>query len=162
MGQRKRESGRVLSRREQLHRVRVLFSLWRKLRPFWGGALLIVGASLIAVLPLQFEELLIFTTGGFTIRGVLFAILVLLCGLAALTLPELSSVIGGLGMLLSTLSLFGALGGFVIGALIAGIGGLLTFAWQPPEDAERLVREHANWAGIDPDAFQFGSDNDGD
>jgi hypothetical protein len=133
----------------------VLFSLWRKLRPFWGGVLLIVGAALIAILPLQFEQLLIFTAGAFTTKGVLFAILLLLCGLSALLFPELSSVIGGLGMLLSTLSLFGALGGFVVGALLAGIGGLLTFAWQPPDDVERLVREHASWAGIDPDAFQF-------
>jgi hypothetical protein len=158
MGQRESGTGRRLSRREQLHRVRVLFSLWRKLRPFWGGVLMIVGATLIAILPLQFEQLLMFTAGGFTSKGLLFAILVLLCGLSALVLPELSSVVGGLGMLLSTLSLFGALGGFVIGALLAGIGGLLVFAWQPPGDVEELVREHATWAGIDPDAFQFSPD----
>lgn len=155
MSQRDAASGRGLSRREQLHRVRVLFSLWRKLRPFWGGVLMVVGAALIAILPLQFEQLLMFTAGSFTSKGVLFAILVLLCGLSALVFPELSSVVGGLGMLLSTLSLFGALGGFVIGALLAGVGGLLVFAWQPPEDVEELVREHASWAGVDPDAFQF-------
>jgi len=153
-------SGRPVTRREQCRRVRILFSLWRQLRPFWGGSLLVVGGLLVAFLPLYFDQLLLFTNDGFTTRGLLFAVLIMVCGLAALLLPAFSSVLGGLGMLLSTLSLFGALGGFVVGALVSGIGGLLCFAWQPPEDVGQIVRDHAERAGHDPDAINLSFEED--
>jgi hypothetical protein len=129
------------------------FRAWRQLRPFWGGLLLTIGGLIIGYVPLQFGRQLLVTGGSFASIGLVFAALVFFCGICALIFPRLSSLLGLLGMVLSTLSLFGALGGLLVGMVVGGIGGLLCFAWEPPEDlwrervaeSSRFIWEREDW-----------------
>ncbi|MFB6164646.1 MAG: DUF6114 domain-containing protein [Haloarculaceae archaeon] len=123
------------SRRASAREAWDRFGRWRRRRPFWGGSLLVVAALLIGYLPAEYGRFLLFATGSFTGTALLFASLILGCGLLSLAVPRLASLLGLLGMLLSTVALLGALGGFVVGTVVGGVGGLLCFAWTPPEDA---------------------------
>ena len=119
----------------RLSRVRRGFAHWRRGRTFAGGVLLCLGGVLVAVLPWAFSQWLFFAAGSFVGVGLLFGVLTLLCGLAVLGAPEYASLLGGLGVLLSTLSLLGALGGVLVGTLLGSLGGLLCYAWEPPAEA---------------------------
>ncbi|WP_336000915.1 DUF6114 domain-containing protein [Halorientalis halophila] len=114
---------------------RAAFTDWRRRRPFWGGTLLVLSGLATLVLPVVFERFLLFTMGSFTGSALLFGASLVVCGLLVLTVPSLSSVLGGLGIVLATVSLFGALGGLVIGSVLGGLGGVLAFAWTG--DSER-------------------------
>lgn len=118
------------------------FSRWRQRRPFWGGTLLVVSAFVTGYFPAAYDRFLFFPAGRFTTTAVLFAVLLLLCGLTVLTFPSMSGLFGFLGMLLATLALLGALGGFLAGTLIGGLGGVLSFAWKPSEDTRRFSWEN--------------------
>lgn len=112
------------------------FRRWRQPRPMLGSTLLILGGLLIAYVPVQFTSELMLVGGAFTILGMMFAVLVMFCGFSALVKPELSSIFGVLGIALSTLSLFGALGGLFIGMIVGTSGGILCYAWEPPAGYE--------------------------
>jgi hypothetical protein len=125
--------------------------LWAQFRPFWGGTLLLVGGLAMGFLPVVAAGALPFAVGSFTGSALLFAVLLVLCGLSALTFPRLASVVGLSGMLVSVLSVFGALGGYLVGSFFGGVGGLLAFAWRPPT-VEEIKAEYGTVADEDPDA----------
>jgi hypothetical protein len=108
------------------------FGAWRRPRPFWGGLALLVSGLLTGCLPVAYRDLLFIATGPFTGSAILFGSVLVVCGLTVLTFPSMSTLVGGLGMVVSTAAILGALGGFVVGSLVGGIGGVLCFAWQPP------------------------------
>lgn len=112
------------------------FRRWRQPRPLFGSSLLILGGLLIGYVPVQFTSELMLIGGAFTVLGMMFATLVVFCGISSLAKPELSSIFGVLGIALSTLSLFGALGGLFIGMVVGTAGGILCYAWEPPEGYE--------------------------
>jgi len=97
---------------------------------------LLLGGLMIGYVPVQFTSELALIGGAFTILGMMFAVLVMFCGLSSLVRPELSSIFGVLGIALSTLSLFGALGGLFVGMIVGTMGGILCYAWEPPEGYE--------------------------
>lgn len=68
--------------------------------------------------------------------GIVSSSLVLLTGVFALTKPEFSTGIGYVGVLLSFASLWGSLGGLLIGMLLSIIGSCLCIAWEPDETEE--------------------------
>lgn len=113
------------------------FRDWRAARPFWGGLLLIVASLLIAWVPLQFAFELMLIGGAFTVIGLVFALLVFLSGVAAILKPDLATLAGIAGIGFSILSLVGALGGLLIGALLGLAGGSLCIAWEAPDAADR-------------------------
>lgn len=115
---------------------RARFSEWRHERPFMGGVLLLLSGLIIAYVPMQFATELLLVGGSFTFIGLLFAALVFLTGVFALMRPDLSRELGILGVTMSILSIFGALGGLVVGMLIGIVGGNLCVAWQPSSDEE--------------------------
>lgn len=137
----------------RLSRIYGALARWRRRRPFAGGLLLCLGGALVAVLPWAFSQWLIFAAGSFVAVGALFGVLTVLCGLAVLGAPEYASLLGGLGVLLSTLSLLGALGGVLVGTLLGSLGGLLCYAWEPPgepADAAPVEAEaRFSWEGDD-------------
>jgi hypothetical protein len=93
---------------------------------------LLLAALLVGWLPSAYSSFVIVATGSFTTSALLFAAVLLVCGVVVLTVPSLSTLFGFLGMVISTLALLGALGGFLIGTVIGCLGGLLSFAWSPP------------------------------
>lgn len=109
------------------------FAAWRRGRPFAGGVLLCVAGLLIAWVPLQFATEVMLVAGELAAIGLAFAGFVFLTGVFALLRPAQSSVFGAAGVLLSILSLFGALGGLLVGMLVGIVGGNLCIAWEPPE-----------------------------
>jgi hypothetical protein len=117
------------------------FGRWRRRRPFWGGTLLVLSALFTGYLPAAYDRFLFFPTGSFTTTAVLFAVLLLLCGVTVLTFPAASGLVGFLGILFSTLALLGALGGFLVGTVLGGLGGVLSFAWKPPDEERRFSWE---------------------
>lgn len=138
----------------RLSRTDEAFTRWRRRRPFAGGFLLCLGGLLVAVLPWAFSRWLLFAAGSFVGVGALFGALTLCCGLAVLAAPEYASLLGGLGVLLSTLSLLGALGGVLVGTLLGSLGGLLCYAWEAPaESVEHAASVEAearfSWEGDD-------------
>ena len=119
-------------RRERLRKSWAYAKLWAQFRPFWGGTLLLVSGLAMGFIPVVAAGTLPFAVGSFSGSALLFAVLLMVCGLCALTFPRLSSVVGLSGMLLSVLSVFGALGGYLVGSFFGGVGGLLAFAWRAP------------------------------
>lgn len=145
------------------------FAEWRRPRPVTGSALLLVAALLIGYIPIHFTSELMFIGGSFTIVGLLFAVLLGFCGLAALRWPHLSTMFGVLGIALSTLSLIGALGGFLIGMVLGTAGGILCYAWEVPGDyLDRIDPRYTSFmwhgdsiAAIDNPSFSWQRGDDG-
>lgn len=115
---------------------RARFNEWRRERPFLGAVMLLLAGVVIAFVPLQFATELLLIGGSLTFIGLLFATLVFLTGVFALLRPDFSREIGILGIAMSILSIFGALGGLVVGLVIGVLGGNLCMAWRPPEHAD--------------------------
>jgi len=132
------------SLRAWLSNPRAEYARWSRPRPVLGGLLLILGGLIIGYVPIQFTSELMLIGGGFTILGLIFAILVVFCGLATLSKPRLSSIFGVLGIALSTLSIFGALGGLFLGTIVGTIGGILCYAWEPPEGFDETTLAEAS------------------
>lgn len=109
------------------------FAEWRAERPFAGGSLLMLAGILIAWVPAHMVFELLMIQPAVTVLGSLFAVLVFLTGVFALRLPEYADELGILGVTLSILSLFGALGGLFVGMLVGIVGGNLCYAWTGPE-----------------------------
>ncbi|WP_254544570.1 DUF6114 domain-containing protein [Halomarina pelagica] len=112
------------------------FGSWKRDRPFWGGVLLIVSALIIGIIPLDLALKFALVPVEFAYIGLIFTVFVLLCGVFALAQPKLASFFGVAGMLIAIASIFGALGGFVVGTIVGIAGGALCVAWEPPADGE--------------------------
>lgn len=121
---------------DRLGESRARFDEWRHGRPFLGGLLLLLSGLVIAYVPMQFATELLLVGGSFTFIGLLFATLVSLTGVFVLMRPEFSRELGILGVTMSILSIFGALGGLVVGMLVGIVGGNLCIAWDAPADEE--------------------------
>jgi hypothetical protein len=152
------DPGAVEDWRTRLRKAVAYARLWAEFRPFWGGTLLLLAGLAMAFMPLVAAGALPFAVGSFTGSAVLFAVLLVLCGLSALTFPRLSSVVGLSGMLVSVLSVFGALGGYLVGSFFGGVGGLLTFAWRPPT-VEEIKSKYGTVEG-DPADATLGAESD--
>ena len=123
------------------------FRRWRKTRPFWGGLLTMLGGLEIAVLTgMTFNLILVSKSVTFAIaNGAVIAVL----GLTMWLSPALNRLLGLLTMVAALVSFVSAnLGGFMLGMLLAIIGGGLCFAWvpgvlhdvdAPPEAAEEAT-----------------------
>ena len=109
------------------------FQAWKSARPFWGGVLLTLSGLVIGIIPMDLAMKFALIPTEFAFVGLIFAIFVVLCGLFALAKPQLAEFFGAAGMLISIISIFGALGGFVVGTLLGILGGSLCVAWVGPE-----------------------------
>lgn len=114
------------------------FSAWRRQRPFMGGVLLCLAGIIITWVPMQILPDLIFIggqTAGFLAIGAMFGVFTFLTGVFALYRPDLSRMLGAIGVVLAILSLFGSLGGLLFGMLFGIIGGNLCIAWRSEEES---------------------------
>lgn len=123
-----------------------------------GGAFLLLAGIIIGYTPLQFTmELIMFD--GATLIELGIALLVFFTGVGILLRVggvgahrdlDLSTLLGGAGVLFSLLSVFSALGGFVTGTVLGVVGGVICIVWQPPPaDPESPTESDDHHVGTD-------------
>ena len=140
---------------------RARFDRWRRGRPFLGGALLILASFVIAWIPINIAPDTILIGETLSPVGLLFAALVFLCGIFALTRPQLADIFGIFGVVFSIFSLYGALGGFGIGLALGIIGGVLCYAWREDDEGDGQGGSGGSDAN-DASGFVFDEDSDED
>lgn len=128
---------------ESVSNYRSRFGAWKRQRPFWGGVLLTLSGLIIAIIPLDLALKFALVPTDFAFVGLIFAIFVVLSGVFALYQPQFAGFFGAAGILVAIVSIFGALGGFVVGTLVGILGGSLCVAWEPPRE-ERTASEDAD------------------
>ncbi|MFB6163647.1 MAG: DUF6114 domain-containing protein [Haloarculaceae archaeon] len=99
--------------------------------PLLGPTVLVIAGVVIAAAPIYFADLLARIGWQSPAVGILLGALVALCGIGVYLLPTLSREFGVVAMALSIVSLFGALGGMLVGMLLGIVGGGLCVAWKP-------------------------------
>lgn len=117
------------------------FRGWRHSRPFSGGLLLILSGLELLFIPLSgvlfhgAVKLVIYIgIGG--VFGVVIGALLIAAGLATWFTPAYRTFYGIAGIMLGLASFPATnLGGFLLGMLLALLGGSLVFAWTPLEQA---------------------------
>lgn len=120
----------------------ITFAEWRRARPFSGALLLVAGGLLVAWPSVQ----VLFSTSPFEAYptaglGTVVGAAIVFVGVAALLRPERARALGLAGLVLASVSFLIAFGGYLIGMLVASVGGILCFAWRPTEAYERLILE---------------------
>jgi hypothetical protein len=124
------------------------FAAWRARRPFAGGTMLILAGMIIGAIPLRLQSIAATAGASKAALGIVFAAMVIACGVFAMVKPELSTLIGVTGVAMSILSLIGAFGGLVIGMLVGIVGGNLCIAWQDPNrDEDAASESRFKWIG---------------
>jgi hypothetical protein len=119
--------------------VRAAFRGWRRSRPFWGGLLLVLAGLELLGLPLTgvfvrgaIKLVIYIGIGG--VFGVLIGVLLIAAGIAVWVNPTHRVFYGIAGIVLGIISFPASnLGGFLVGMLLAIIGGALAFAWVPAD-----------------------------
>ncbi|MFC4030824.1 DUF6114 domain-containing protein [Streptomyces polygonati] len=113
----------------------VAFRHWRWQRPFWAGLL-----TLIAGLPIVYFPYANVTFGQLTIRiattagsgSLIIGVLLFVLGLTMWFQPAVRIFAGVASILLALVSIvISNFGGFVVGYLLALVGGALSIAWAP-------------------------------
>ncbi len=104
---------------------------WRRTRPFWAGALLILGGAELLVVPLAPWTVLVgLGLGGIAALGIGAALAA--AGLFLWFLPHTRHYVGIHAVILAVVSFAATnLGGFLLGALLGIAGGAMGFAWTP-------------------------------
>jgi len=126
-------------RRQRGQAARAAWRRWRRSRPFWGGLLLVLSGLELLALPLtgvlvkgQVKLVIYIGIGG--VFGVLIGILLIAAGIVLWVNPTHRVFYGIAGIVLGIISFPASnLGGFVLGMLLAIIGGALAFAWVPAD-----------------------------
>ncbi|ATL30565.1 DUF6114 domain-containing protein [Streptomyces formicae] len=136
---------------DKLGRMRRSFRGWRGQRPFWGGLLTLLGG-----IPIMYFPYANLTLGTMTIRmattagagSLIIGVLLVVLGLTMWFQP-LSRVFAGVAaILLALVSLVVSnFGGFVIGFLLAMIGGALGVSWADARPAGEPAKGAAPGSG---------------
>ncbi|WP_245958719.1 DUF6114 domain-containing protein [Microbacterium bovistercoris] len=128
------------------------FRAWAKRRPFVGGVLVAVGGvEMFFSGQLDIGHLHV-QLGIEGLQATIIPIALLLLGVLAITMPVHHVFYGVLALVVALYSLIGVnLGGFLIGMILASVGGVLVVAWMP--------RKHAAVAEADavPDGVEVAS-----
>ncbi|MDY7082496.1 MAG: DUF6114 domain-containing protein [Halobacteria archaeon] len=121
------------------------FREWRSERPFWGGTILIIAGIVIGAIPLEIASAFAGVPGSsamlISVLGLVFAFFTILSGVIALYRPKLSTIAGGVGIVVAVLSIIGALGGLFLGTILGIIGGSLCIAWEESPEGENIEPE---------------------
>ncbi|MFC9970915.1 DUF6114 domain-containing protein [Spirillospora sp. NPDC127200] len=105
------------------------FARWRRARPFGAGLLIILGGAELALVPLVPLGLVVHQ-GIAGVSGYLVGLVLVALGCSVLAQPALNGFFGVVAILLGLTSLITSnLGGFLLGALLALVGGVWCFAW---------------------------------
>ncbi len=120
-------------------RARLRFRHWRRTRPFWGGLWALLGGVVILYFPATAYSIMLISNAVWI--GVFVGAVVAALGLFLWFLPHLRHLWGVLIALLAIVSLITSdVGGFLLGMLLAIIGGAMGFAWMPGPKKKRRRR----------------------
>ncbi|MET9445176.1 DUF6114 domain-containing protein [Streptomyces sp. NPDC006610] len=123
-------------------RLRLRFRDWRGTRPFWAGLFTLLGGIPIAYFPyatlkLGHMSLAMATTAG--AGSLIIGVLLVTLGLTMWFQAATRVFAGVASILLALVSLVVSnIGGFLIGFLLAMIGGALSLAWAPGRPADEV------------------------
>ncbi|MEZ2370314.1 DUF6114 domain-containing protein [Arthrobacter sp. RCC_34] len=119
------------------------FRTWRKERPFIGGLLVALGGvEMFFSGQLDIGHLHV-QLGIEGLQATIIPIALLLLGILSMTMPDHHVFYGVLALAVAVYALVGVnLGGFLIGMLLAGTGGVLVAAWMRRSPAPQ--GEHAS------------------
>ena len=148
-------------RRRSGRSLRATWRAWRRSRPFWGGLLLILAGLELLALPLTgvfvhgaIKLVIYIGIGG--VFGVLIGVLLIAAGIVVWVNPTHRVFYGIAGIGLGIVSFPASnLGGFLLGMLLAIIGGALAFAWVPA-DPESVAAAPAGGATSDGNGVRVG------
>ncbi|MFG2512114.1 DUF6114 domain-containing protein [Streptomyces sp. NPDC048584] len=127
-------------------RLRLRFRDWRGTRPFWAGLFTLLGGIPIAYFPyatlkLGHMSLAMATTAG--AGSLIIGVLLFTLGLTMWFQSATRVFAGVAAILLALVSLvISNIGGFLIGFLLALIGGALALSWAPGEPPAEAAGEH--------------------
>jgi hypothetical protein len=116
---------------EAVRRLGGRWRRWRRGRPFTAGVLVVLGgAEMLVTLRAPLGVLLHIGPQG--LAAYLVPIVLVLCGVLLIATPQQRVFYALLTLVLGLVSwLTSNLGGFLIGMLLALVGGALAFAWTP-------------------------------
>lgn len=115
------------------------FRMWRRKRPFVGGVLVaIAGVEMFFSGQLDFGHLHV-QMGIEGLQATVIPVMLVLLGVLAVMMPAHHVFYGVIALAIGVYAIIGVnLGGFLIGTILACIGGVLVVAWMTPE-----ARAHA-------------------
>ncbi|MEW2119191.1 DUF6114 domain-containing protein [Streptomyces sp. NPDC005474] len=128
-------------------RLRMQFRAWRGTRPFWAGLLVMIGG-----VPIMYFPYANLTLGQLTIRmsttagagSLIIGVLLVVLGISLWFQKHVRTFAGTAAILLGLVSLpVSNFGGFIVGFVLALVGGALAIAWAPgvPESTKYGVPE---------------------
>ncbi|MFE9869304.1 DUF6114 domain-containing protein [Micromonospora sp. NPDC005686] len=111
--------------------VRTRWRRWRRARPFTAGLLIALGgAEMLVTLRAPLGVLL--HVGPQGLAAYLVPLILVICGVLLITTPQQRVFYAVVSLVLGLVSwLTSNLGGFLVGMLLALVGGALAFAWTP-------------------------------
>ncbi|MFJ5545062.1 DUF6114 domain-containing protein [Micromonospora chalcea] len=111
--------------------VRARWRRWRRARPFTAGLLIALGgAEMLVTLRAPLGVLL--HVGPQGLAAYLVPAILVICGVLLITTPQQRVFYAVVSLVLGLVSwLTSNLGGFLVGMLLALVGGALAFAWTP-------------------------------
>ncbi|GAA4657109.1 hypothetical protein GCM10023347_04360 [Streptomyces chumphonensis] len=126
--------------RSPLRRARTAFRRWRRTRPFWGALWTGLGGFVILFLPMApLGKILQVGVGG--IAGMAGGVLLMAMALLILLMPGQRHTAGVIAVIAGVASFpLSNLGGFVVGMVLAVLGGSMAFGWLPERPARRWRR----------------------
>lgn len=104
---------------------------WPGERPYVGGSMLVVGGLISSYAPVVYVSELLLMGGRLTaLLGLIYPLLIIVTGVLALLKPKLATAMGVVGIVVTVLSVFGSLGGIVIGPGLSFLGGVVCILWD--------------------------------
>ncbi|CAM5421982.1 MULTISPECIES: DUF6114 domain-containing protein [Streptomyces] len=119
----------------QFTRRRLQFRAWRGTRPFWAGLFVMLGGFPIMYFPYAHLQLGHLTLAMATTAGagsLIIGVLLIVLGISLWFQKHVRTFAGVAAILLALVSIpVSNFGGFVVGFLLALVGGALAVAWAP-------------------------------
>jgi hypothetical protein len=145
----------------QFTRRRLQFRAWRGTRPFWAGLFVLLGGLPIMYFPYAHLQIGHLTLAMATTAGagsLIIGVLLVVLGISLWFQKHIRIFAGVAAILLGLVSLpVSNFGGFIIGFLLALIGGAMAVSWAPgaPPEADAVQKgatgEGGVHGGADPD-----------
>lgn len=128
------ETAEAVPTRRSMRDARRRFSAWRRQRPLIGGALIaIAGIEMFFSGQLDIGNLRV-QLGIEGLQATIIPVALVLLGILAVTMPAHHVFYGVLSLTVGLYAIVGVnLGGFLLGTILACVGGVAVVAWMTPE-----------------------------